>query len=356
MDELQLLRETRNHVGTVPPAVLARGRNRLMKLAEAETTVEPTFPASPSETDRRARSNVRPLKTWRRVVMVSAAAAFLVGALVTAEVVMPDRPGATAEAAEVLHEAAAATIETEDTVVLPGQYLKIETEEMTGGSSVANGEQISWKETTGGQVYVPADLTGEWVWNREARVPTASAPEEVKEAARLEPIVDPRTHAMTVGVFRAQGGAFYDNEQTVVGVPITDLQDLPRDPRELLNRIYDQTWGSGKTPDLRAFGIIIESLRTGVIPADLRAAFYQAAALIPGVDVTDRQATIDGRTGVAIGMKTPDGVSREDIIIDPSSGLVIGEQVVILKDYPGAPAGTVESWTSVQTSVVDSAP
>lgn len=100
----------------------------------------------------------------------------------------------------------------------------------------------------------------------------------------------------------------------------------------------------------------MESLRTGIIPADLRAAFYGAAGLIPGVQVMDRQATIDGRTGIAIGMVPLDGGSRQDLIIDPTSGLVIGEQIVMLKDFPGTPAGTVESWTSVQTSVVDAAP
>ncbi|MBT2513287.1 hypothetical protein [Arthrobacter sp. ISL-30] len=47
---------------------------------------------------------------------------------------------------------------------------------------------------------------------------------------------------------------------------------------------------------------------------------------------------------------------RTDIIIDPTSGLVIGEQDVLLKDYPGSPAGTVSTWTSVKTSIVNSAP
>jgi hypothetical protein len=70
----------------------------------------------------------------------------------------------------------------------------------------------------------------------------------------------------------------------------------------------------------------------------------------------DRQATIDGRTGIAIGMAPPEGGSRQDMIIDPTSGLVIGEQIVMLQDFPGVAAGTVESWTSVHTSVVDSAP
>jgi RNA polymerase sigma-70 factor (ECF subfamily) len=83
---------------------------------------------------------------------------------------------------------------------------------------------------------------------------------------------------------------------------------------------------------------------------------YKAAALIPGVTVGDRQATVDGRTGIAIGIPSADGAVRTDIIIDPTSGLVIGEQDVLLKDYPGLPAGTVSTWTSVKTSVVNAAP
>jgi hypothetical protein len=115
------------------------------------------------------------MRIRRRIVMASAAAAFLVGVIVTADVVLPDRPGATAEAAELLNNAAAATIQTSDPVVGPGQYLKIETTSLTGSSVVtADGSQVSWQEKTGGQVYVPADREGEWVWNREARVPIAA--------------------------------------------------------------------------------------------------------------------------------------------------------------------------------------
>ncbi|WP_160669330.1 hypothetical protein [Pseudarthrobacter sp. ATCC 49987] len=103
-------------------------------------------------------------------------------------------------------------------------------------------------------------------------------------------------------------------------------------------------------------GTITAALRTGVIPADLRAAFYKAAAFIPGVTVVDKQATIDGRTGIAIGIPSPDGGSRQETIIDPTTGLMIGERNVLLKDYPGFPAGTVMTWTSVRTSVVNTAP
>jgi RNA polymerase sigma-70 factor (ECF subfamily) len=162
---------------------------------------------------------------------------------------------------------------------------------------------------------------------------------------------------MVGGVLRANAGAFYGNEPTVIiGTPLKDAGSLPKDPRALLDLIYERTKGAGKSPESEAFVTIADGLRTGVVPADLRAALYKAAALIPGVTVTDRQATIDGRNGVAIGIASSDGVTRTDVIIDPASGSVIGEQDVLLKDYPGSPAGTVTTWTSVRTSVVDSAP
>lgn len=351
MDDLQFLRATRNDVGTVPPATLARGRERLMLAAHDETAIQQRQPSKP------APRNVVSLKFRRGFALGTAAAVFLTGVLVAADVVLPDRQPLSAEAAAVLEDAAAATIRTADPVVLPGQYLKIEKKALYGSSSFADGTEVFWDRTTADQLYIPADVNGEWVWNRELDVPTESAPEVVKEAARLQPTVDPKSYAELVGVFRGQGGAFFDGPQhTIVGASLTDTSELPRDPQELLDRIYEHTAGAGKTPDLEAFETIVESLRTGIIPADLRAAFFEAAALIPGVDVMDRQATIDGRTGIAIGKETPEGGSRQDMIIDPSSGLVIGEQIVVLKNDPGAPAGTVESWISVQTSVVESAP
>jgi hypothetical protein len=355
MDDLQLLRQMRNHVGTAPAATLARGRNKLMaRIGSASHSEAPTGAHAPAK--------VSPIRFRRRVLIASAAAALLVGGIVAADVVRPSGPGATAEAAEVLNNAAAATIQTSDPVVGPGQYLKIETKTLTGGGvAAADGSEINWQEMTGGQVYVPADREGEWVWNREERVPLESSSEAAKaaaaETAERQKAAPPEARAMLVGIQRAPGGAFNGNEpQVIIGTPLTEADSLPRDPQALLDLIYERTEGAGKTPERAAFVTIADGLRTGVVPADLRAALYKAAALIPGVTVADRQATVDGRTGIAIGLPSPDGVARQDIIIDPASGLVIGERDVLVKDYPGSPAGTVTGWTSVKTSVVDSAP
>ena len=354
MDDLQLLREMRSDIGSPAAATLARGRTELMARIYSTST-------SLGSKDRDTKSTVTPIRFRRRMLLASAAAALLVGGIVVADVVRPTGSGATAEAAEVLNNAATATIKTSDPVVGPGQYLKIETTELTGGGmQAADGSDISWQETTGGQLYIPTDINGEWVWNREDRVPLGSSSDAAKAAAAelaQRRQAQPEGGPVLVGILRATGGAFYGNEPTIiVGTPLKEASSLPRDPQALLDIIYERTKGAGKSPEIKALGTITAALRTGVIPADLRAALYKAAALIPGVTVADKQATIDGRTGVAIGIPSPDGGSRQETIIDPATGLLIGERNVLLKDYPGYTAGTIVTWTSVRTSVVDGAP
>jgi len=354
---------------SVSESELARSRARSVSFlnSEAEVSIGETRSRINAHIPSHNSFKASPIRFRRRVLFASAAAALLVGGIVVADVVpMGGTPGASAEAAEVLNNAAAATIVTSDPVVGPGQYLKIETTAVYySGAQAADGSDVIWLDKTSGQLYVPADREGEWVWNREARVPLESSSEAAKAAAAEAAALmqqkadqwDPEGKNSTVGILRAAGGAFYGGEQTILnGVPLTEAGTLPRDPQALLDLIYDRTKGAGKSPEGEAFVTIADSLRSGVIPADLRASLYKAAALIPGVIVGDSQATIDGRTGIAIGILSSDGGVRTDIVIDPTSGLVIGEQDVPLKDYPGSPAGTVSTWSAVKTSVVNSAP
>lgn len=105
-----------------------------------------------------------------------------------------------------------------------------------------------------------------------------------------------------------------------------------------------------------ALVFIADLLRSGVVPGDLRAALYKAAALIPEVTVTDEQATLDGRKGIAIGRVEDASHFRHDIIIDPKNGLPIGERQVLTAPLGTMSAGTATTWTAVETSVSDTAP
>lgn len=311
-----------------------------------------------AEPDTRA-ATPRKRKVLRRVMLASAAAALLAAAMMAGDVLVPGaNDGASAEAAEVLSSAAAATVKSSDPVVKPGQYLKIDTNAVYGTSqSLADGKQVSWLDRTGGQVYVPADRSGEWVWVREDRVPETFYSAAAKQAALKMQESLAGSKGSGAETLRAMGGAFYGGEQTVInGMKLQEIPGLTRDPQALLDVIYRRTQGAGVSPEVEALTTIADTLRTGIVPADLRAALYKSAALVPGVSVVDRQAALDGRTGVAIGINAPDGGSRTDIIIDPGTGLMIGERVVLLKATPDFPAGTAVSSTSVRTTVVNTAP
>jgi len=66
--------------------------------------------------------------------------------------------------------------------------------------------------------------------------------------------------------------------------------------------------------------------------------------MIPGVVVTEDQATLNGRTRVSIGRLEPSSGLRQDIIIDSKTGELIGERSVIVDPKEGSPfpAGTSE--------------
>ncbi|MFC8038159.1 CU044_5270 family protein [Paenarthrobacter sp. NPDC057355] len=354
MDDLQLLREMRSDIGSAPPATLARGRVRVMANIGHDETVVVRAGDGPE-------SNVTHIRFRRRILLASAAAALIVGGIVVADVVRPT-PGATAEAAEILNNAALATIRTSDPLVGPGQYLKVDTKAVYA-STVGrdDGTAVSWLETTGGQMYIPADITGEWVWNREPRIPTTFFGEESRAEADKQsaPQDGPVLEApQLVGILRGKAGGFYGGSpEQILGTPLAEaFETFPREPEKLLQLIYDRTKGKGPSAESEALTTIASALRTGVIPADLRAAMYKAAALIPGIVVADKQATLDGQQGVALGVYFADGKFRDDIIVDPETGQLIGERTVYLVAESGIPANTAAAWTSVRTSVVDSAP
>jgi hypothetical protein len=129
------------------------------------------------------------------------------------------------------------------------------------------------------------------------------------------------------------------------------LASLPRDPHQLYGKLRADTANRGQDPDLEMLVYVADSLRGGLVPADLRAALYRALALMPALEITDRAANLDGRVGVAYGIGKAG--TRQEMIIDPTTGQFIGERETTTRDMDGLKAGTVTSYTSVSTAVVD---
>lgn len=344
MNELTLLREVRNEIPIIKDSVMDSGRNQLLHRIA---------PVSGNKYNRRPRKALR-------ISLMAVATFGLVAALVGGNVIglAGWRGTATAQAAEVLNDAAAMTIKTVDPIVGVGQYLKVESSNLylsTYGVQDASGvsgsdEHYQWMALENSSLYIPASPEQEWVWHRSGYVPTSFFDERSKEFA----LQQAKEHGDTSEQLRAVNGAFYDSPSAFPSKK--ELNGYPRDPRMLLNSIYLQTIGSGESIDGGALVYIADLLRTGMVPADLRAALYKAAAMIPGVVVTENQATLDGQTGIAIGRVENASNTRQDIIIDPATGQLIGEREVTLDPLGAIPAGTTTSWTTIRTTVVDSAP
>ncbi|QAV70519.1 hypothetical protein ESZ53_08760 [Salinibacterium sp. UTAS2018] len=336
MDELQLLRSFGKDVADPSAEALSRGRRGLVEHIGQQPAI--------------ARPNPK-----KRIALFSGTSALAAGALV-ATLVFTDvlglagwRGGADAAAASALGNAAAAAIENSDPVVGPGQYLKVDTEAVfSAGAQTADWEHFAYLETQNSQMYIPADHSDEWVLVTEPRAAIKVFGEGFEEEAQESA----RAGFEEEQISRAPYGGF-DNSKP----RDWRLDELPRDPQRLLNYIYRVTAGHGVSADGQAFDFISTTLRTGVVPAEFRAALYGAVAGIPGVEITDEAATLNGRTGVAFGREEKDGFLHE-IIIDPDTGLLIGERTVQLFDSKLDPilAGEVVGWTAVTTTVVDAAP
>ncbi len=355
MDELTLLRDTRSDIRPPSEAALAVGRAALLERAAEEfpTTSRPTAEQSP----RRGRLALR------RAMLggIGAAGALALGAtLVLTNVVglAGWRGGADPAAAAVLHEASEAAITSVDPVLQPGQYLKVETLAVRWTWHVVADDTpgVAFLESSTDALYVPADRDDDWVWLRSLARPSQTfGPESERIAQQAWERRVAEHGADHVERLRAPGGAFYGHGALVSE---EELAELPRDPSQLLDHIYRVTAGMGSSPDGEALVYIADRLRSGVVPADLRAALYDAAALIPGVTIAEDEATLDGRIGVAIGRveANSDLRHRQDIIVDPATGEFVGERTVSLTDQWGMPAGTVIEWTAVTTTVADAAP
>ncbi|OQO92933.1 hypothetical protein B1813_12500 [Saccharomonospora piscinae] len=94
----------------------------------------------------------------------------------------------------------------------------------------------------------------------------------------------------------------------------------------------------------------VSVLRTGVISGDLRAAVYRELAGLPGLRVTEREVTMDGRTGVAVGLD--DGHTLREVVVDPATGDFVGARVIATTEtgLPGVEPGTLLSATSVSVT------
>lgn len=341
MDELTLLRSTRDDTREPSEEALVSGRAALMNHIAAD------LPA-PTQAHRAHRS-----RRWISLSAVGATTAVVAVVAVSVFGIGGWRGGADLAAASVLEAAASATLTFSDPVVADGQYLRVETD-FTGAlvGILTGGTTTHFISSGHSELYVPGNRDEDWIWVRCAPTAVETFGPDSEELAVQVASDD-------VDTFRvAPAGDLYEGASLTGDV---DYADLPRGTDALLALIYDLTTAeeggpAGKSRDGAALTFIADTLRIGTVPADLRAALYRAAAQIPGVTITEEQATLNGSTGIAIGRLETAGNVQQDIIIDLKNGQFIGEREIALDSENGLPAGTVTHSAAVTTTVVDTAP
>jgi hypothetical protein len=293
-----------------------------------------------------------------------------VTAIVAGSVIAPPNVP-DAAAAEVLERASAVTFDAQDGALVAGQYLRIETvsenlqfwkaqwaddaDENTmpfNASRDAGDAAVLVRDTR--VLYVPADRAGDWFYDwghaevvesfgergtEAAREWRSSPGSEIRERGTIE--------TLPAGEYLAVGGDEPPTPYLADGYR-PHYAEMPREPRNLLDWLRGQSGMTGEEGNRWVVASLSDPSAINLMPADLRSTFFLAIALIPGFEVVAEDASTATLRYVVPGHRTT------TITIDTDQGLVSS----ISENYgSGGPAGdTVDSITTVHTSVVDSAP
>lgn len=306
------------------------------------------FVAAEAAVDALVAQRTSPWRGARRRTLVAAG---LVAAVAAGALVLPSAlrsPSASAAAASLLTRAAD-SIHASDPVAAPGQWWRITTTGVDAASGptpsgalgtwLVGRTVVSYLAVDGSRPTITVGSAG--TLDRQVAGPAGSAPPDGTLAAGSTEAIDLAPDRLP-GTWQTGTPAF--------------LAALPRDPQALRARLYADTAGEGPSADGEAFTAVADLLRTGLVPADLRAALFRVLATIPGVGITSATASLDGATGVGIGRLEDRNGLRQEIIVSPSDGALVGERTVAVRAVDGIAAGTVLDSRRSSRALVDSVP
>jgi hypothetical protein len=113
-----------------------------------------------------------------------------------------------------------------------------------------------------------------------------------------------------------------------------DLSTLPTDPEELsrwlIDRVTDPAVGAGNGFPLpvKTLTLVAELLQNPFAPPDLRAALYEAEALVPGIENLGPARDLLGRKGIAVGASSANSGAPTvySLIVDPETSAVLATE------------------------------
>jgi len=319
MDDLEFLK---THVPeSESPGDEATARARAALLARIDADAAAGAASTPTRVaDRRMPGRPRRrVWRWAGVAAACAAAVAIAGAFLLDG--SPARPDTAA--ASALHQAAVVALKQPSPAPLAaGEYAYTKSEGVFLTSTAAKGQATmstrtpfvreTWmgarsrlRETYGKAEFVSAQDRANWI-----------------AAGKPDFFGDPGTSIDPLGKY----------------VPL----DLPTDAGALFTELKTNAAGHGTSLYNEMFVLVGDDLRgTATSPAQ-RAALYDVAARIPGVELVGNVTDSTGRPGVAVAMTDETTHIRQVLILDPTtSQLLAEEQRVVAGNEFGWPSGTL---------------
>ena len=303
------------------------------------------------------REHQQPVRRTRRWAYSLVAAAAVVALVTTGFLVTASGPGGTAEAKSVLNMSAE-HIGAKDLVVPPGKYLYRVDHSWQEARYDNGGKQLRVLQEFQSETWIPANRADEWVrrstYTGRHQWVTGSEEEAASLGIKVEQ-PDPKIEKAACGDF-AGSHQSCDFEGSWGDPTPAWIAGLPTDPKALYERLKQDAPHNFRSDHLAgAFGrgdneLVVyarDALRSGLLPAAVRANLYRALGYIDNLGVSDRAVNLDGRTGVAL--STDNGEVREEIIIDPATGNYIGGRTI---GTSGPDRNRVSAFSSVTTTIV----
>lgn len=313
-------------------------------------------PAPPAPTARSRRHRVWAGASRRRWWGVRIVSGVVAAAAVTAAVVFTHNGAALSpsQAAVIqLHAAARAAAREPAPVARAGQWV-FTTTESTGLSYAAVGPgaaaPVAASVTSRDQQWVPVNATGTYQLLRKS---TTTAVHYLHPGDRA------RLHGRFAWPLR-DGPLQWEELQGTTGYvgfgapTVAFLAQLPTDPAALRPIIVAAIKGQGPDPDWELLDTVASVLRSGIAPPKLRAALYDIAASIPGVQLISDAPTYNGRHGIAVMLSRP--LARLEVIFDPVTSDLLGTREIATIATAYHPAGIVLDDESVTVTIVDHLP
>jgi len=269
-------------------------------------------------------------RTWKLATVGATATtgllALLIGSVVS---INGEPPAASAQAAEILHQAADAARDDQTPAPRADQFILTT---MKGFTPVVGQDELA---TTLTRSWMSVDGT------HDSLIWVSDPPAGGRQSTVIPGCRDGQAAEW------APDGTLLNSTRPCTPTPAY-LTNLPTDATSMLNYLRRMNGGTTSS-DEEAFANVGELIR-GYLPAQSRAALYEAATKIPGVVASPTMTDAAGRSGTAVSLAG--NIDRYDLIFEPQTYRFLGWQVVPKAENAVPPA---RSEVILSVTIVDRA-